>query len=228
MSKLNENLKEILEKINKSSSFSSYEPDDITLVTVTKNATTKQIKEAYELGLNDIGENKVQKTLPLMNELEGFDINWHFIGHLQSNKVKYIIDKVRLIQSLDRLSLASEINKRAKKLARKVDVLVQVNIALEETKYGLAPESVLNFVEEVIEKHPFIRIRGLMTIAPFDENPESLRPYFARMRQLFEETSEKFDFKDNFNILSMGMSNDYHIALEEGSNMVRIGSALFK
>ncbi|UMZ73270.1 YggS family pyridoxal phosphate-dependent enzyme [Natranaerofaba carboxydovora] len=228
MSRLNENLNEILEKINNSLSTSSYELDDITLVTVTKNATIEQIKEANELGLKDIGENKVQKALPQMNELEGLNINWHFIGHLQSNKVKYIIDKVHLIQSLDRHSLASEINNRAKNLARKIDTLVQVNIALEETKYGLAPDYVLNFVEEVLENYPFIRIRGLMTIAPFDEKPESLRPYFTRMRQLFEETGEKFDLKDDFNILSMGMSNDYQIALEEGSNMIRIGSSLFK
>lgn len=229
MSDIAKNLERVKENIEKALSNSKNSFDDINLVAVAKNATEKQIEKIWELGVKDIGENKVQKTLPQMKSLSHLDIKWHFVGHLQTNKVKYIIDNIHLIHSLERHSLANELNKRAKALGITLNTLVQVNIALEETKFGLHPDEVLNFVDEVLENYSNLNVKGLMTIAPYLEDAENLRPYFYEMRQIFEEVREKFDFNDDeFDTLSMGMTNDYHIALEEGANMIRIGTALFK
>lgn len=230
MSKIAQNLEKVKKNIEKSLPRSMYSIEDITLVAVAKNATLEQIKAINELGIKDIGENIVQKLVPQMKSTKSLDINWHFVGHLQSNKVKYVIDKVHLIHSLERYSLAGELNKRANFLGiEKVDSLVQVNIALEETKYGLHPDEVFKFIEEVLKNYPKVKLKGLMAIAPYMEQSEELRPYFFQMRSLFEKAREEFSFSgDEFDTLSMGMSNDYHIAIEEGSNMVRLGTILFK
>ena len=176
-------------------------------------------------GILDLGENRVQ-------ELTGkYDIidrkcNWHLIGHLQTNKVKYIIDKVKLIHSVDRLELAQEINKRAQSHGITVDVLVQVNVSGEESKFGVALEEAREMVEKM-SAFSNIRIRGFMTMAPFAENPESIRYVFSKLRDFSIDIRKENLDNNNMDILSMGMSNDFEVAIEEGSNMVRIGTALF-
>lgn len=157
--------------------------------------------------------------------LEG-DYDMHMIGSLQTNKVRHLIDKVKMIHSLDRISLAKEINKRAARIDRVMDVLIQVNISGEETKSGFAADEVLGFLKE-IEDYENIRIKGLMTMAPHAENPEDIRYVFRDLKKLFEDL-KKEDIKNvDMQYLSMGMTNDYHIALEEGSNMIRVGTAIF-
>jgi pyridoxal phosphate enzyme (YggS family) len=193
-------------------------------VAATKTFGVETIKEAIACGITDIGENKVQelneKYPYLRNEVE-----FHFIGHLQTNKVKYIIDKVKLIHSLDSIKLAEEIDKRAKQKSLIIDCLVEINIGGEESKYGIPPEEMHNFVKEM-GKYDNIRIRGLMTIAPYLP-PEEVRPYFRKMKKLFEELKEIKQHNVQVEFLSMGMSNDYWVAVEEGANIVRIGTSIF-
>ena len=184
-----------------------------------------KINEAISLGIKDIGENRVQE-LTKKYDIIGDNVNYHLIGHLQSNKVKYIIDKVELIHSLDRMSLAKELDKRAKQNNLVIDTLVQVNVAEEDSKFGLKMEEVIPFIEE-ISKYKNIKIRGLMTIAPYAENPEDIRWVFRDLRKLSQTIQDKGYEHANMEILSMGMTNDYIVAIEEGSNMVRIGTGLF-
>ena len=154
------------------------------------------------------------------------DIEWHFIGRLQSNKVKYIIDKVRLIHSVDRPSLVDELQKRAtKKGIEKVDVLLEVNVGGEETKGGVSPEEAPQLLEYILKNAPALRVKGLMTIPPYREDPEEVRPYFARLRELRDKLAEEFNLE--LPELSMGMSHDYEVAVEEGATIVRVGSAIF-
>lgn len=183
------------------------------------------IKRAIELGVTDIGENRVQELEKKIETLQE-DVNYHMIGHLQTNKVKYIIDKVKLIHSLDRISLAKELEKQAKKNNLVIDVLIQVNVAEEDSKFGLSVDKVIPFIEEVL-KFTHINIKGLMTIAPFTEDENLLRSVFRRMKELKNIIEEK-EYKNlSMEYLSMGMTNDYNIAIEEGSNMVRIGTGIF-
>ena len=183
------------------------------------------INNAIEFGITDIGENKVQE---LTNKIEaiGSNVNYHMIGHLQTNKVRNIIDKVKLIHSLDKESLAKELDKRAKFNNLVVDVLVQVNVAEEDTKYGLKVSQVLPFIEEVLMFNN-IRVRGLMTIAPYTDHEVLLRGIFRTMYKLKEKIASYNYDNLAMDYLSMGMTNDYEIAIEEGSNMVRIGSGIF-
>jgi len=200
--------------------------DEVTLIGVTKTVSSEMAAEALDSGILDLGENKVQE-LNKKYEVLGKKARWHLIGTLQTNKVKYIINKTTLIHSLDRLSLADEIDKRAGQNNIVVDCLIQVNISLEDTKHGLLKEDVPLFIKEVSEKFKNIKVRGLMGMAPFEENPEDARPYFREMKTLFENIKslnlENVDLK----YLSMGMTNDYRVAIEEGSNMVRVGTAIF-
>lgn len=200
------------------------DPAEILVVAATKTFSVVTIKEAIACGITDIGENKVQE----LNEKYPFlknDVNFHFIGHLQTNKIKYIIDKVKLIHSLDSIKLAKEIDKRAKEKSLIVDCLVEINIGGEETKYGISPDDMHNFVKEM-EKYDNIRIKGLMTIAPYLP-PEDVRPHFRKMKQLFEELKDIRQHNVQVEFLSMGMSNDYLVAVEEGANIVRIGTSIF-
>lgn len=200
--------------------------DEVTLIGVTKTVSSEMAAEALDSGVLDLGENKVQE-LNKKYEVLGKKARWHLIGTLQTNKVKYIINKTTLIHSLDRLSLAEEIDKRAGQNNIVVDCLIQVNISLEDTKHGLLKEDVPLFIKEVSKKFKNIKVRGLMGMAPFEENPEDARPYFREMKVLFENIKslnlENVDLK----YLSMGMTNDYRVAIEEGSNMVRVGTAIF-
>lgn len=177
------------------------------------------------MGLKNIGENRPQE-LVRKYDIIGNRANFHMIGHLQTNKVKYIIDKVSLIHSLDRLSLAEELQNRASKLGITVNALIQVNIAEEDSKFGLKVNEVIPFLNKVVE-FDNIRIKGLMTIAPFVEDPEDVRWVFRDLRKLKEHIAS-LDLKNvEMNILSMGMTNDYKVAIEEGANMIRIGTGLF-
>ncbi len=212
------NIKRICKNINK-------EYEDVTLIAVTKTIDTPRIKEVIDLGVKNIGENKVQEILDKYEELKDIS-NIHLIGHLQSNKVKYIIDKVKLIHSVDSISLMQEINKRAIQSEIIAKVLIQVNVAGEDTKFGIGADEVEDFLSKA-ESFKNIEIRGLMTMAPYYENPENARPVFRALKEIFDNISLVSYRNTKAEYLSMGMTNDYHIALEEGANMIRIGTGLF-
>lgn len=220
---IEENLKEIRENIRKAAIRSGRKPEDITLVAVTKTISVDRIQEAIELDVNVLGENRVQELLEKYPKLHA---QWHLIGHLQSNKVKYIIDKVDLIHSVDSLRLAQEIDRQAKKYKKVMPVLVEVNVAGEDTKHGVALGEAEGLVAALAEL-PHLQVKGLMTVAPFVENPEENRVWFRKMRQLYVDILQKIHNNIDMQYLSMGMSNDYVVAIEEGSNMVRIGTGIF-
>lgn len=201
------------------------EPEDVQLIAVTKNIKQDIIEEALNLGITDIGENRVQE---LMKRFEYFEdrVNYHMIGHLQTNKVRNIIDKVELVHSLDRPSLAKELDKRAKMNNIKINALLQVNISEEKSKFGLKLKEVFPFIEEIL-KYENINVKGLMTIAPHTDDTRVLRNVFRGMSKLQREIQDKNYENIDMKYLSMGMSNDYKIAIEEGSNMIRVGSAIF-
>ena len=183
------------------------------------------LQEAYDFGVRVFGENKVQEIVDKYEALPK-DISWHMIGHLQRNKVKYIIDKVDMIHSVDSLRLAETIEKEAAKKDLIIKILIEVNVAKEESKFGVMPEKVEELVSQVSQL-PHIRICGLMTIAPFVENPEENRIYFNRLRNIAVDIERKKSDNVIMSILSMGMTNDYEVAIEEGSTMVRVGTGLF-
>ena len=199
--------------------------DEVTLIAVSKTKPVETLREAYDLGVRVFGENKVQELTAKYEALPD-DTHWHMIGHLQTNKVKYIIDKVDLIHSVDSLKLAETIEKEAEKHALTADILVEVNVAQEESKFGLKTEEVIPFIEK-ISGFSHVNVRGLMTIAPFVENPEENRSIFADLHQLSVDISNKNIDNVNVSILSMGMTNDYEIAIEEGATMVRVGTGIF-
>ena len=198
---------------------------NVTLIAVSKTKPVSMIQECYNAGIRDFGENKVQEILEKYDKLPS-DIRWHMIGHLQRNKVKYIIDKVSLIHSVDSLHLAEEINKQAAKHNLIMPVLIELNIANEDTKFGLS----FTECEEMIlaiSKLPNIKIQGLMTVAPYVVDAEENRQYFKAMKQLSVDIMKKNIDNVCMNILSMGMTGDYKVAIEEGANMVRVGTGIF-
>ena len=201
-------------------------PEDILLCAVTKTHTAEEINEAIRAGVTDIGENKVQEILDKYDKV--LPVRWHMIGHLQTNKVIYIIDKVCLIHSVDSFRLAEEINRRAAQHGIVMDILVQVNAACDEAKFGVDMDAAEILVREILENCSSIRVRGLMTIAPYAENPEEIRPYFHQMRQLYDRLARDISHPSmDFKYLSMGMSNDRIVAVEEGSTVIRVGTAIF-
>lgn len=200
-------------------------PQEVTLIAVSKTKPVEMLKEAYDAGARVFGENKVQEILDKYDQMPS-DVQWHMIGHLQRNKVKYIIDKVELIHSVDSLHLAKQIEKEAVKKGVDAQILVQVNIAQEDTKFGINGPEVMSLVEE-ISKFPHVHIRGLMTSAPFVANPEENRCYFKKLHKLFVDIREKNIDNVSMDILSMGMTNDYEVAIEEGATMVRVGTGIF-
>lgn len=222
---LNEQLFNVESEINKACERCKRNRQDVTLIAVSKTKPVETLKEAYDLGVRIFGENKVQELVDKYEVLPR-DINWHMIGHLQRNKVKYIIDKVKCIHSVESLKLAETIEKEAAKHDRIVDVLIEVNVAGEESKFGLSPEEVPSFVEE-IAKFTHLRVKGLMTIAPFVDNPEENRPVFKALKKLSVDIAAKNIDNVSMNVLSMGMTNDYQVAIEEGATMVRVGTGIF-
>lgn len=199
--------------------------EDVLLCAVTKTRTADEINEAIDEGITDIGENKVQEIMDKFDSVK--PVRWHLIGHLQTNKVKYIIDKVSMIHSVDSLHLAQEIDKRAAQHGITMDILIQVNSAQEESKFGISTDETEGMIRDILDKCPNIRIRGLMCIAPFAENPEDVRVYFAQVKKLYDEYSSIEHKNLDFKYLSMGMSHDYEVAILEGSNLIRVGTAIF-
>lgn len=222
---LKNNFDVVESKIKKACERSGRKREEVTLIAVSKTKPVEMLQEAYDLGTRVFGENKVQEIVDKYDVLPD-DISWHMIGHLQRNKIKYIIEKVDLIHSVDSVRLAEAIEKEAAKHDVVAKILIEVNVAKEDTKFGLMTEEVEKVIEE-ISKFPHIRVKGLMTIAPFVENPEENRVHFQRLRKLSVDIdSKKFD-NVTMSILSMGMTNDYEIAIEEGATMVRVGTGLF-
>lgn len=222
---LQDNFREVEQRIEDACRRSGRDPKEVTLIAVSKTKPVEMLQEAYDFGTRIFGENKVQELTEKYEQMPK-DIHWHLIGHLQRNKVKYIIDKVDLIHSVDSLRLAETIDKEAKKHGIIANILVEVNVAGEESKFGLAPEEVEGFVDQAAE-FSNIKVCGLMTIAPFVENPEENRPYFQRLRKLSVDIAAKKVNNVTMSILSMGMTNDFEVAVEEGATMVRVGTGLF-
>lgn len=200
-------------------------PEEITLIAVSKTKPLSDIEELISCGVKEFGENKVQELTSKYEDVS-CKVNWHLIGHLQTNKVKNIVDKACLIHSVDSLKLAKEIDKEAAKKSVICNILVQVNVANEDTKFGLDLDETAKLVEE-ISRLSNIKIKGLMTIAPFVENPEDNRVYFSQLKQLSLDIKSKNIDNVDMSILSMGMTNDYEVAIEEGATMVRVGTGIF-
>jgi len=220
------NFKEVKENINLACKRCGRNPDEIEIVTVTKSASLGQVEEAYQTGLRIFGENRVDELLKKKNTLGFNDASWHLIGHLQRNKVKKIIGQVELIQSLDSMRLAKEIAMRAQERKIEVRCLVEVNVGKEPQKYGLQEEEIDLFLKEAALLKG-IKIEGLMTVAPLGEE-KVVRPVFKRLSQLFTFYRQNCPEGIEMQYLSMGMSSDYIIAVEEGANMLRLGTAIFK
>ncbi|MDP2945492.1 MAG: YggS family pyridoxal phosphate-dependent enzyme [Atribacterota bacterium] len=225
METIKNNLEIINEKIKKAALKANRNPEEIKLVAVTKTATIEQIKEAINAGVKIIGENKVQEAKEKYQILTA-DTEWHLVGHLQTNKVKYAIEIFDCIQTVDSIKLAKEIDKRSLQFGKTTNVLVEVNVSGEESKYGIKPEEVEPFLKEISE-FSRIRVRGLMTIAPIEEDKEEVRPYFRKLRELSKEIKSKNIKNVKMDYLSMGMTDDFEVAIEEGANMVRIGRGIF-
>lgn len=200
-------------------------PEEVTLITVSKTHPVPMLKEAYKAGARDFGENKVQELVDKLPQLPE-DIKWHMIGHLQRNKVKYIIGRTKLIHSVDSLRLAEEISAEAVKRGITADILIEVNVAEEESKFGVTVREMPVLTEE-IAKLPGVRIKGLMTIAPYTENPEENRVFFRKLKQLSVDITAKNIDNVSMDVLSMGMTGDYVVAVEEGSTCVRVGTGIF-
>lgn len=221
-----ENYTRIQEKINAACERTGRDPREVTLIAVSKTKPIEMIEELYQNQVRDFGENKVQEMSGKYESLPK-DIKWHLIGHLQRNKVKYIIDKAVLIHSVDSFRLAETINIEARKRNMIADILIEVNVAQEETKFGVSVEDVLPLIQEISEKLTSIRIRGLMTIAPYVSDPEENREIFRELKKLSIDINTKNINNVSCDILSMGMSNDFEVAVEEGATHVRVGTSIF-
>lgn len=221
---ISKNLDIIRNNIEKACIKANRKIDDIDIIGVTKTIDIERIKILKELGINTFGENKAQEFLEKYDEID--NVSWHFIGNLQTNKVKYIIDKVNLIQSVNSFRLLEEINKRALNSNIVMPILLEINIANEQSKHGLIEQD-LPYILENMQNFKNVILNGLMCVAPFVENPRQNAQYFGKMRKLFIDIKHKN--KDNINMkyLSMGMTNDYEVAIEEGANIVRIGTGIF-
>lgn len=222
---IKENIAVVEEKIQAACRRAGRNPDDVTLIAVSKTKPVDAVLEAIQAGMTDFGENKVQELTQKMDTITD-NVRWHMIGHLQKNKVKYIVGRVSLIHSVDSLSLAEKIQEEAAKKNVTVRILVQVNISGEESKFGTTAQAAMELVQN-IAKLPNIRIQGLMTIAPFVENPEENRLYFRNLRKLAVDIKSKNIDNVTMNTLSMGMTGDYEVAIEEGATMVRVGTGIF-
>ena len=220
-----ENLKKIEDNVDAACRKAGRSRDEVTLIAVSKTKPVEMLSTIYNQGIRDFGENKVQEMCDKMEQLPS-DIRWHMIGHLQTNKVKYIVGHTTLIHSVDSLHLAKEIEKQAEKKDVTVDILVEVNIAEEESKFGIHKEETYELVRQIAAL-PHVHICGLMTIAPYVKNPEDNRMYFRGIRQLSVDIAEQNIDNVDMDVLSMGMTGDYMVAIEEGATMVRVGTGIF-
>ena len=222
---LEQNLQDVQSKIESACKRAGREPKEVTLIAVSKTKPEEMLQTIYDCGVRDFGENKVQELTRKIEALPN-DIKWHMIGHLQTNKVKYIVGSVELIHSVDSIHLAKEISKQSVKKDVVSHILIEVNVAEEESKFGLKIDEVLSAIKE-ISKLPNLKIDGLMTIAPYVINPEDNRNFFRRIKQLAVDISEQNIDNGSMNILSMGMTGDYEVAIEEGATIVRVGTGIF-
>lgn len=220
-----ENLITVQNKVNDACERAGRKTDEVTLIAVSKTKPVPMLLEAYNAGAREFGENKVQEIMDKYDKLPQ-DINWHLIGHLQRNKVKYIIDKVKMIHSVDSMRLAEEISKEAVKKSVHMDILLEVNVAGEESKFGFSCEEAAKEVENIAAL-PGITVQGLMTIAPFVENPEDNREVFHKLKKLSVDIASKNIDNVFMRDLSMGMTGDYEVAIEEGATLVRVGTGIF-
>lgn len=239
---IQENIAVVLQNIEAACRKSNRNLEEVTLIAVSKTKPMELLKKAYEAGMREFGENKVQELCDkqenetflragleneiLVSKKKSDEIHWHMIGHLQRNKVKYLVDKVKLIHSVDSLRLAEQIDQEAKKKGVIVDILIEINIADEESKFGVKPEDAEALIRE-ISCLSSIRVKGLMTVAPYTENAEENRPYFKKMHQLYVDINQKNIDNISMDTLSMGMTGDYMVAIEEGATMVRVGTGIF-
>ena len=214
----------VVENIKKACERSGRNPEDITLISVTKTHGAELINEAIDAGAKDIGENKAQELCNKYDDVKL--VRWHFIGHLQTNKVKTIVDKVVMIHSVDSDKLASEIDKRAKSSGVVMDILVEINIGMEDSKSGATEEEARDLIKKIRDEYQNLRVRGLMCVPPITDNPENSRKYFKKLKDIFDSIKE-LSGDENFDTLSMGMSGDYEVAIEEGATVVRVGTAIF-
>lgn len=222
---LYENYEKVVENVKNACARSGRNFDDVTIIAVSKTKPLSDVEELLAHGVTEFGENKVQEMVDKYEHVSK-PVHWHLIGHLQTNKVKYIVDKTCMIHSVDSVHLAKEIEKEAAKKNLVVKVLLEVNIAHEESKFGINETEVYDLID-AIKDMPHIHVMGLMTIAPFVENPEDNRIYFRKMYQLSLDIKSKCIDNIDMNVLSMGMTNDYEIAVEEGATMIRVGTAIF-
>ena len=220
-----ENLKTIRERVDAACERAGRRPEEVALIAVSKTKPLSMLQEAYEAGARDFGENKVQEILEKYPEMPE-DARFHMIGHLQTNKVKQVVGKAVLIHSVDSLHLAEKIEQEAAKRDLTADILLEVNVAREESKFGLMLEEVIPLLEEV-KNLPHVRVRGLMTIAPNVENPEENRKHFKKLYQLYVDIKSKNIDNGTMSVLSMGMTGDFEVAVEEGATMIRVGTGIF-
>ena len=220
-----ENLEQVRKNIDEACRMAGRDPKEVTLIAVSKTKPVSMLKEAYDAGARCFGENKVQEIMDKHPQLPE-DIQWHMIGHLQRNKVKYIVDKVSMIHSVDSLRLAQTIEQEAAKHNVCVPVLLEVNVAQEESKFGLKMDEVLPLIETIAD-FPHIKVQGLMTIAPYVENAEDNRDFFRQLKKLSVDIEAKNINNVSMSVLSMGMTGDYQVAVQEGATMVRVGTGIF-
>jgi len=218
LAKVQQNIRTFCNKAGRS-------PEEVTLIAVSKTKPLPLLNEAYRCGVRDFGENKVQELVEKYEELPK-DIRWHMLGHLQRNKVKYIVDKAALIHSVDSIRLLETIEQEAEKKKCAVNVLIQVNVAEEDGKFGIKADELACFLAKTDQFH-HVNVKGLMTIAPYTDNPEDNRGYFACLQKLSVDIMQKNIDNGNVSILSMGMSGDYMVAIEEGATMIRVGTGIF-
>lgn len=222
---IKENLETVERNIAEACKRSGRNREDVTLIAVSKTKPVSDLMEAYDAGIRVFGENKVQELVDKIEKMPD-DVHWHMIGHLQRNKVKYIVGKVDLIHSVDNEELAQEINKRAEKAGIVQDILIEVNIADEDSKFGITSDKVKELYVN-ISKLPYVNIRGLMCIAPNVDNPELNRQYFEKLHKIFVDIMNNMVHNSRVDVMSMGMTGDYQVAIEEGATMVRVGTGIF-
>ncbi|WP_026494835.1 YggS family pyridoxal phosphate-dependent enzyme [Butyrivibrio sp. WCD3002] len=222
---IRENLEIVEKNIQAACERAGRDRSEVTLIAVSKTKPVSDIREAMSCGITVYGENKVQEIRDKTEEIKE-SLNWHMIGHLQTNKVKYLPGKVCMIHSVDKMSLAEEIEKQAAKHDLVMDVLCEVNMAGEDSKFGLSPEEAPDFVKS-IASFPHIRVRGLMTIAPYTDDPETNRPYFKALKKMLDDINAENIEGLHLDTLSMGMTGDYEVAIEEGATFVRVGTGIF-
>jgi PLP dependent protein len=222
---IKKNIESVSEKVERAAKKSGRKLQDINIIAVTKTIDADNIIKAIDSGIKNLGENRVQEFCEKYDIIKR-ECDWHLIGHLQTNKVKYIIDKISMIHSVDSIELADEIQKKSEKYKKQTKILIQVNVSGEESKYGIHTQNVMDVIKQLSTK-PNIKVKGLMTVAPFSQNPEEIRYVFKGLKKIFIDIRQENIDNIDMEFLSMGMSNDFEVAIEEGANMVRIGSAIF-